>query len=669
VTNTSHGIAGGLKFKASGDYGIEDNTCGATLGAGASCTMDIVFTPKAAGERTGELTASSTTAGVGSAAMALDGVGVAAAYIEAAPARLTFPGTPAGFASGSMTVTLTDPGIAAAGGLKAQTTGDFSAGICAANLPAGGSCKMNVIFNPTGQGVRAGQLTITTTAAGAAPVAVSLLGTGTAPPSIVLNPAALGFPATAPGQISAAQTIAIGNPGAAPLDAPKLAITGDFHLTVNTCIGAIKAGGECNVQVDFAPVDIGGRAGTLTVSSATRGVQPAIASLEGIGLTPSVIGVSPPELTFPVVLTGQSSAPQKVTVSNAGGTPIELLNLALSQQFALTANTCKGSLAVGASCTVEVYFVPAAQGAVTGGLTITSASAAVPANVALSGTGGAPAAIVVHPAVVNFPTTGVGTASAPVTVTVTNHGDAASLNGLALKVAAGFRLVKNTCKPVLGRGASCTAGVQFVPSDAGTQQANLAVTTAGLPPAYVTLQGSGFDFKVTLQGVTSQTVASGQTASFDLSIAPLNGSAGSFSFACSTLPANSQCVFNPASETVSAYATGSVIVQVVTGISAAGQVIAPVSSRGVGKWRVFPVALGVLLLPLAWRRRRRALLLVALLAVLAGAVTSCLSASGGAGSEQHPVSPGETPSATYSIPITVLADGVGHKVTVSLTVD
>jgi hypothetical protein len=114
---------------------------------------------------------------------------------------------------------------------------------------------------------------------------------------------------------------------------------------------------------------------------------------------------------------------------------------------------------------------------------------------------------------------------------------------------------------------------------------------------------------------------------------------------------------------VGAYTSGSVVVQVVTGRPAGGsaRIAAP------GAWRVWPVALGIALLPLALGRRRRPLLLLALLAVLAGALTSCVSASGG--SQQHSAEPGETPPATYPIPVTVQAYGVAHKVTVTLTVD
>ena len=521
---------------------------------------------------------------------------------------------------------------------------------------------MNVVFHPAGLEVRAGQLTITSTTQGAPPVTVTLEGAGTAPAAISLNPDALSFPGTVPGQVSNAQTITVSNPGAASLAEPKVSVDGDYQLASTTCAAALAPDATCKVAVDFAPTEAGGRAGTLTVTSSTTGVAPAMATLIGTGLTPTVINVSPPALVFPVVLTGQSSAPQTVTVTNAGGIAISSLNLAVSQQFALTANTCGASLSAGKSCTVGVYFKPVAQGPVTGALAITSPSAAVPADVALSGTGGAPAAIVVAPALINFPVVGVGQTSSPVKVTINNAGSGVGLTGLKFKIGSAFRLTNNACKSTLALGSSCTTKVVFAPSSAGPLEAALAISASGLPADNITLQGTGFDFTVTPKGVSSLTVSSGQSASFSLSIAPL-GAHGSFTYVCGKLPANSQCVFNPPTETVAAGSTGYVTLQVETGQGTAAAQFKPRS-----RWPAWPIAAGVVLLPLVLRKRPRKWAALLLLSVSAATVTSCVSASGGS-APTHPSGPGVTPAATYSIPVSVKADGVDHSLTVSLTVE
>jgi hypothetical protein len=175
----------------------------------------------------------------------------------------------------------------------------------------------------------------------------------------------------------------------------------------------------------------------------------------------------------------------------------------------------------------------------------------------------------------------------------------------------------------------------------------------------------GFDFTVTASGSASQTVSSGQTASYTLVITPLGGSQGAFTFQCGTLPSNALCLFNPATETLGPGVSGNVAVEISTGKSGSAAV-----SMVAGGWRLLPMACGLVLLPLGWKRRRAALLLGALLAILAGSVCSCAGSGGGSSSSTTPVStPGSTPAGTYSIPVTVLSNGVQHSMTVTLIVD
>jgi hypothetical protein len=663
ITNTSQSIADGLEFTVSAGFRILNGTCGAALQAGANCTLQVAFSPGGLGNFAGTLAASSSTAGVGSGEIVLTGVGVPPGYIAASPSELTFPSTAVGSSNSSL-VTLIDPGVASIGGIQVKAAGDFSAVPCASTLPAGGSCRMKVVFAPTGEGVRAGQLTITTTAAGAAPVMVSLLGSGTAPPALSLSPATLNFPGTAAGQTSAAQTIVVSNSGSTALNAPSLKTAGDFHVTSNACIGALAGGRSCNVMVDFAPIDTGGRTGTLTVSSLTRGVQPATVDLSGIGLTTAAISVTPLQLAFPVVLKGQASKAQTVTIVNAGGSSISLLTFAVTPQFVIAQNQCKSALTPGSKCTLGIFFEPAATGPIAGGLTISSPSVPVPANVALSGTGGVPAAIELHPAVINFPTIGVGHASSPIAVTITNPGTVASVTGLALKIGAGFRLVENRCASVLKANSSCTTGIEFVPAKAGTLQSTLQVSSTRVKGSSVTLMGTGFDFSLKLKGASSDSIATGQSASYTLSIATLGGSQGNFTFQCGLLPQNAQCSFNPATETVTAGATGFVAVQIAT-----GNAVAANDARRKTGWRIAPVAVGLILIPFVRRRRRSPLLFAALLAIAVG-VSSCVAAGGlGSGNQPHPSSPGVTPSGSYAIRISATSTGVQHSISVSLTVD
>jgi hypothetical protein len=280
--------------------------------------------------------------------------------------------------------------------------------------------------------------------------------------------------------------------------------------------------------------------------------------------------------------------------------------------------------------------------------------------VALTGTSGAAGAAQVQPALLNFPTTGVGASSGAQTVTVMNTGSLA-LNSFALSVSTGFQVSGTTCTSTLAVGANCSISVTFNPASAGQANGNLTIASSSLAASQrVPLSGMGFDFTLGLSGSTSQTVASGQTANFTMTMTPMNGSSGTFSFACGSLPANANCSFNPSSELVNANATGSVTVQVATvGASASAQ------GPEVG-WGAASLLCGFVLLPLAIRRKRKALILLAVLAIVSGGASSC--GGGGAGSSgSHGGS--NTPPGTYTIPLTATANGISHQVSLSLTVD
>lgn len=364
------------------------------------------------------------------------------------------------------------------------------------------------------------------------------------------------------------------------------------------------------------------------------------------------------------------STAQTVTVTNTSPLAASQLLVSLTAGFALTQDTCTATLAANASCTVGVVFAPSSAGPATGTLNVTSASIMNSADVALSGTGEAAAAIQVTPANLGFPITGVGLISSPATVTVTNSGAVSALADLTVAVPPGFQLASNTCPATLTPGASCNAAVQFAPAAAGVQTGNLTVSSSTLATgASVALQGTGFDFTVTLNGSGSQSVGAGQTASYKLVLTPLNGSSGTFAFACDSLPEYGLCLFNPATETLTAGATGNVTVGVSTGSSTA-----LLGVKGFGFQGVFPFACGLLLLPLGWKRRRgiwQAGVLLMLMGVLAGGVSSCTKSGGGGGGGSGGGSggAGQTPAGTYSIPLTVTSTGVSHSLTVTLIVD
>jgi hypothetical protein len=584
------------------------------------------------------------------------------------PAWVDFGLLSIGAKSDARTVTLTNTLKTALHPGVITVSGDFSeTDNCAGQtLNAGESCAIQVMFTPTASGSRNGQLTVAVDVNGGA-LSVALIGMGAdegCKTVVCLNPSAVDFGQVKVGTTSQAFSITVENILATVVPITSLTVSGPFVLASNVCgTTQLAANSECQLKVTFQPHAAGPAAGALTMvdGEGTHSVQ-----LTGTGLAPPTDTLSTAALTFPDTVIGQSSAAQTVSLTNSGDYPLTSIATSVTGPFQVV-NKCTALLAAKSTCYLSVVFTPTQPGAQSGTLTVSDILNAGQ-TVTLSGSGLIPPAkgvIQIVPAQVNFATTGIGTTSDPVTLTIVNANTGPALTNLNLKVSSGFQIVGKTCGASLAPSATCTAGVVFAPTSLGPQSGTFTLSSSELA-ADVTahLSGTGFDFKVTPSGSSSVTVTSGQTASYTMTLEPLEGLSGTFAFQCGTLPSYAACVFNPTGETVASGTTGTVILQVTTGKNATAEVRPP----AFGTWTVFPVSLALLVLPAAWRRRRFFLVSVFLLAALTA--TGC-SSSGGGGGGTPPASPTThtTPAGTYSIPVTVSANGVQHAVTLTLVVD
>ena len=663
LQNASSAAVSVTSATVSAPFVLTGNACGASVAANSDCQFLIEFAPTAAGSATGTFTVVDSA---GAQTVGLSGNGTAPPTDTLSQTSLTFPGTVVGQTSAPQSVSLTNSGGVPLTSIALAASGPFQlVSNCTTQLAANSSCSVGAIFDPSAVGVQSGVLTISDLTR-AQPQTIVLAGTGLAPPEVSMNPTSLSFPVQDVGVASTPLVLTISNTGGAPMANVGFQFTGisatSFSTGVMSCRVVLDNGSSCTVQVIFAPAAAGGAAASLTVSSSTLGVKPVQVPLRGAGQAVG-INVSPAQMAFTVGTIGQSSAVQIATIANSSALSASGLALAISPTFSLSQNDCGTNLAAGGSCSVGVIFTPATNGATSGSLSVSSSLNA--ATVILSGIGGATGSVELLPALLTFPTTGVGSGSAAQTVTVTNAGPVA-LENLALNVSTGFQLASTTCAPLLAIGATCTAGVTFNPGTAGQQTGNLTLTSSAVGTgAQASLSGMGFDFAAVLSGSSSQTVSSGQTASFALVLTPMSGSSGTFTFACGALPAHAACSFNPASETVVASSPGNVAVEVMTGGAATSA-----HDAGLSRWGLAPAVAGWFLLPLAWRRRRKILMMAALFGFLVGGASSCTGSGGGSGgTATSGQGQSNTPPGTYSIPVSISSNGVVHKLTLTLTVD
>ncbi len=308
----------------SGDY-AQTNTCGTSLAAAASCTIDVTFTPTATGPRAATLTV--TDNGPGSPQVAaLTGTG-ASASASLSPTSLTFSSEPVGTTSAAQTLTLTNSSSSTLTITNMAVSGDFAfanTSTCGSTLAAGAPCTIDVTFTPTATGTRTGTVTVTDGASNS-PQTATLTGTGTTA-MVSLSPSSLSFGPQMDGMGSSPKTITMTNNGTSLLTISSITASGNFSET-NTCGSSLAAGANCTISVTFNPKAGGTLTGSISVSDNAPG-SPQTAALNGtsedfamqmaMGSSNSAT-VSPGQTaTYMMSLMGEGGMNQTVTFTCAG---------------------------------------------------------------------------------------------------------------------------------------------------------------------------------------------------------------------------------------------------------------------------------------------------------------------------------------------------------------
>jgi len=142
-----------------GDFSKSNTSnCGSSLGAGANCAVNVIFTPAAAGSRTASLLISDDGGG-SPQAVTLTGAGTSGPAARLSSSAVIFGEQAVGTSSQGEMVVLTNAGDGplAVGNLtiSGASGGDFvQTSTCGASLAAGASCTIEIKFAPRAMGTR-----------------------------------------------------------------------------------------------------------------------------------------------------------------------------------------------------------------------------------------------------------------------------------------------------------------------------------------------------------------------------------------------------------------------------------------------------------------------------------------------------------------------------------
>ncbi len=498
------------------DYS-ETNNCGTTLAAGASCTIQVTFTPSATGDRPGSLTVRANVSG-GTLSSTLDGNGLTPGAISVSPASLNFPATVTATSSSPITVQVSNTGGApvtlGAPTFAGANASDFhlSSSTCGSTLGAQTSCSLSVVFAPAAAGAHAAQLQLTGSAPGS-PYTLNLMGSGVAPAALTISPSSLTFTAVPVQSVSEPLSLQVMNTGGAGAQLGTATVSGDFRISANGCGSVLAGGASCSVSIESTPTATGSRSGLFTLPSSSVSNGQVTAPLNGTG---TATALSPASLNFAAQQQGTTSTAQTIYVTNTGQNAAQIGRASASGDFAVATNTCPASLAAGAQCALGMTFTPATTGARSG--TLSQPFNAGILTAALSGTGNAPGLLTLSPSSLSFPVTADNATSAAQSVSVTNNGNSPALLS-SITVSNPFAIASNSCPAppaTLAVNAQCTLSFTFSPTGVvnysggatiagnfSNAPATISMTGQGASPPSATVSPTSLSFPDTPQGSVS----------------------------------------------------------------------------------------------------------------------------------------------------------------------
>jgi len=486
---------------------------------------------------------------------------------------------------------------------------------------------------------------------------------------INLSPGTLGFGSQGLGATSSPQTVTVTNNGETAVTISNISASGDFAATNVNCPlspSTLASAGTCSITVTFTPLASGLLNGTLTLTDNANGVAGSTqtVTLSGTGTGSGglpVASLAPTALSYQHNLNLQCPS-KPLILSNTGGSTLQISGITAAGSFAISANACGATLAPGANCEIDVSFTAESPvGVYSGTLTVSDNAAGSPQVVPLSGQV-FPPCFLRSDAV----TQQVLRSTPAATFDLSDKLPSCHTTRIAMACANNQPATCAFSPAAIAPGGSTVLSVQNL-NALTTDQLSFAVTgTDSTNTSSVNLLLLLSDFTFTPYATTA-TVSAGQTATYALTLTPVNGLAGTIRLSCQGAPAGSTCTVTPAAVTLAANYPAQVSVAVSTsgGARGAPRGGAPWTGPGASLRLVMELASLLVLMGLAgWvvaggrgagapgrslARRRPCLsgLALAALALMLMAWAAC----GGGGMGNSVANPA-TPAGTYPLTVT-----------------
>ena len=276
------------------EFNQSASTCGTTLAAGATCTVNITFKPSQLGPRSASIAITDDTGG-SPQSVSLDGVGITPGPNATLSAiSLNFGSQGVNTTSPAQSITLSNYGNATLNIIGITASANFGeTDNCGTSLASAASCTINVTFTPTAPGPINGTLSLSDNASGN-PQTVILSGIGGAPTTVTLAPGAMSFSCVASlinTGCTPPQSATLTNSGTATLYVLGISVSGQYFSQMSNCPNSLQAGQSCVITVSFKGPASRSQPGTKKYSGALSVSDNAVGNPQHVSLTGSTLGV------------------------------------------------------------------------------------------------------------------------------------------------------------------------------------------------------------------------------------------------------------------------------------------------------------------------------------------------------------------------------------------
>ena len=267
-----------------------------------------------------------------------------------------------------------------------------AAGTCnlSGALAPGATCTIGITFSPTADQVYHGSIELNANSTAPNYIYLNGKGIGVAYPSATLAPS-LNF-STPVGVASGVQQVTLTNTGLPPITPGAISFTVDtthFAEVGNNCPTSLAANQSCEYFITFTPTAATSYLGYFWVNIPTY--TDLWVALNGTGTSAPAAALTPLAVNFPNTPSGITASPIAVTLNNSGTATLSgiapTITGANAANFAIKATTCGGTLAAGASCSINLTFSPNAVGAFAATLSVSDNAAGSPQAIPLTGAG------------------------------------------------------------------------------------------------------------------------------------------------------------------------------------------------------------------------------------------------------------------------------------------